>query len=145
MGDRFLGLGHDAVIRSDHQHDNVGDLGATRAHRGKGLVTRRIQESNLPALDLDLIGADMLRYTTGLALGDPRRADQVKQLGLTVVDMTHDHDDGRSWAQVAPLPQRHTHRRCYRSGQPSAQAASASSRSRTQQRSAQQCHSQAAG
>ena len=36
----------DAVIGRDDQHDDVGDLGAARAHRGEGLMARRIDEGD---------------------------------------------------------------------------------------------------
>ena len=42
--DRFVRLRHDAVVGRDHQHDDVGDLRAARAHRGERLVARRIEE-----------------------------------------------------------------------------------------------------
>ena len=45
--DRFDRLRHHAVIGGDHQHDDVGDLGAARAHRGEGRVARRIDEGDL--------------------------------------------------------------------------------------------------
>ncbi len=44
--DRLDGLRHDAVVGGDHQHDDVGDLGAARAHRGEGLVARRVEEGD---------------------------------------------------------------------------------------------------
>ena len=49
--DRLDGLGHDAVHRRDDQHDDVGHLGAARAHHGEGLVAGGVQEHD-PALDL---------------------------------------------------------------------------------------------
>ena len=44
--DRFDRLRHDAVIGGHHQHDDVGGLGAARAHGGEGLVARRIDEGD---------------------------------------------------------------------------------------------------
>ena len=45
--DRLQRLRHHAVVGRDDDHHNVGDLGAARAHPGKRLVTRRIQEDDL--------------------------------------------------------------------------------------------------
>ena len=47
--DGFHGLRHDAVVGSDHQHDDVGDLGAARAHRGERGVAGRVDEGDLLA------------------------------------------------------------------------------------------------
>ena len=58
--DRFDGLGHDAVVGGDDQDDDVRDLGAAGAHRGEGLVARRVDEGDRLALPLDLVGADVL-------------------------------------------------------------------------------------
>ena len=44
--DRFHRLRHDAVVGGDHQHDDVGDLGAAGAHRGERGVARRIDEGD---------------------------------------------------------------------------------------------------
>ena len=50
MIDGFEGLRHHAIIGSDHQHDDVGGLCAASTHAGKGFVTRRIEEHDLPAV-----------------------------------------------------------------------------------------------
>ena len=66
--DRFDRLRHDAVIGRDHQHDDVGDLGAARAHRREGGVAGRIDEGDLGAGRRGhLIGADMLGDAAGFA------------------------------------------------------------------------------
>ena len=44
MRDRLGRLRHDAVVRGDDQHDNVGHLGAARAHGREGGVAGRIDE-----------------------------------------------------------------------------------------------------
>ena len=40
-------LRHDAVVGRDHQHDDVGDVGAAGAHGGEGLVAGRVEEGDL--------------------------------------------------------------------------------------------------
>ena len=69
-----------AVIGRDHQHDDVGDVGAARAHLGEGLVARRVEEGDLRLVgQRDLIGADMLGDAAGLARDDVGAADRVEQ------------------------------------------------------------------
>ena len=97
---RLDGLRHDAVIRRDDEHGDVGDLGAARAHRGKRLVAWRVQEDDAPALLLDDVGTDALRDATGLARRHLGLTDGVEQRRLAVVDVTHDGDYGRAGLQV---------------------------------------------
>src|SRR5688572_30298783 len=94
--DGFLGLRHHAVICSDHQHHDVGDLGAARAHRGESRVARRVEKGNDAARRLDVVGADVLRDAARLARRDLGAADVVEQRGLAVVDVAHDGDDRRA-------------------------------------------------
>ena len=68
--------------------------GAAGTHGGEGLMARGIQEGDGLAVDLHLIGADVLRDAAGLAGGHVRVADIVQQAGLAVVDVAHDHHDG---------------------------------------------------
>ncbi len=100
MVDGLDRLGHDAVIGGDHQHRDVGDPGAARAHRGEGLVARRVEEDDAPAVVDDLAGADALGDAAPLALRHGGAADAVEKAGLAMVDMTHDRDDGRSLAEL---------------------------------------------
>ena len=76
---RFVGLGHEAVIRCHHKHGDVGDIGAAGAHFGESSVAGRIQECNLFVGVLDLVRADMLGDATGLTTGDVGLADGVEQ------------------------------------------------------------------
>ena len=46
-----------------------------------------------------LVGTDVLRDATRLVSDDVGRPDRVEQLGLSVVDVTHDGDDRRTRAQ----------------------------------------------
>ena len=94
VADRLDGLLHDAVIGGDDQHDDVGDIGAARTHRGKGLMARRVDERDLLAVgERHAVGADMLRDAAGLAAGHVGLAQRVEQRGLAVIDMAHDRDD----------------------------------------------------
>ena len=91
----------DAVVGRDHEHDDVGHLGASLAHGGEGLVARRVDEGDLVAQRRHhLIGADMLGDAAGLLAHHVGRADGVEQRGLAVIDMAHDGDDRRARLEV---------------------------------------------
>ena len=92
--DRLARLRHDAVVGRDDENNDVGHLGAARAHQREGLVARRVEKHDAAAADVDVIGADVLRDTAGLAFGDPRFANGVEQRRLAVIDVAHDGDDG---------------------------------------------------
>jgi hypothetical protein len=95
--DRLDRLRHHAVVGRDHQHDEVGHLGAARAHRGEGRVAGRIDEGDLAARRRGhLVGADVLRDATRLASHDIGGADRIEQRGLAVIDVTHHGDHGRT-------------------------------------------------
>ncbi len=101
MADRFDRLRHDAVVGRDHQHHEISDFGAARAHRGERGVARRIEESDLRARrQLHLIGADMLGDAAGFARDHIGLAQRIEQRGLAVIDVAHDGDDGRTRRQI---------------------------------------------
>ena len=104
--DRLDGLRHRAVVGGDDQHDDVRHLGAAGAHRGEGLVARRIEEHDVAPIARDLVGADVLGDAAGLAGGDVRLADRVEQRRLAVVDVTHDRDDRRARHHVLGVVRR---------------------------------------
>ena len=58
--------------------------------------------ATLVAVDLgrDLVGTDVLGDATGLLVDDVGVAQRVEELGLAVVDVTHDGDDRRADDQV---------------------------------------------
>ena len=94
------GLGHDAVVGSDHQDNDVGDLRAAGAHGGKRLMARGVDERDLAAVDHDLGSTDVLGDAAGLAAPNVGVADGVEQAGLAVVDVAHDGDHGRTGLEV---------------------------------------------
>ena len=96
VADRLERLGHDAVVRRDDDHGDVGDLRAAGTHRGERLVARRVEEHDpLAVLGRDLGRADVLGDAAALAGRDLGRADRVEQARLAVVDVAHDgHDRG---------------------------------------------------
>ena len=98
--DRLLGLGLDAVVGGNHDHRQVGHARATGAHRGEGLVAGGVEEGDLLAAVVDLVGADVLGDAPGLAGDHLGLADRVQQRGLAVVDVAHDRDHRRAFDQL---------------------------------------------
>ena len=64
---RLNGLRHNAVVCSNNQNDNVGDLCTTSTHCGKGLVTWGINEGDLTAINGDLRSTDCLSNAASLS------------------------------------------------------------------------------
>src|SRR4051794_12309679 len=98
--ERLDGLRHDAVVGRDHQHRDVGHLRTAGTHGGERLVARGVDEGDR-AVDVlvhvvHLVGADVLGDAARLAGDHVRRPDRVEQLGLAVVDVTHDRDHRRT-------------------------------------------------
>ena len=101
--DGLHGLGHDAVLGGHHQDGDIRDHGTPGAHGGEGLVAGGVQEGDGLAVDLHLIGADVLGDAAGLAAGHMGVADIVQQTGLAVVHVAHDHHHGGTGHQVLLL------------------------------------------
>ena len=87
-------LRHHAVVRGDHQDDDVGHLGTAGAHLREGSVSRGVDERDEIACQLGLVGADVLGDPSGLAADHVGLANRVQQRGLAVVDVPHDRHDG---------------------------------------------------
>ena len=94
--ERLDRLGHDPVVGSDDEDGDVGHLRTTSTHGREGLVTRGVDEGDRPidalVLGDDLVGADVLGDAAGLSRDDVGVPDGVEQLGLAMVDVTHDRD-----------------------------------------------------
>src|SRR5688572_23400834 len=83
--DGFNGLGHNAIISRDHQHDYIRGFGAPRAHQGESLVTWRVEKDyparlarSIRTRHLHTVGADVLSNTSGLSAGHISGANAVK-------------------------------------------------------------------
>src|SRR5713101_1201762 len=87
--DRFLRLRHDAIIGRHHQHYDIGNLRASRAHPCKRLVARRIHEHHRAIIDDHLVSADVLGDPARFARGNIRFANGVQQTRLPVIDVAH--------------------------------------------------------
>ena len=92
--DGFDRLRHDGVVCGNDDDGYIRHLRSTRTHGGERRVTRSIQERDMLAvLQLDVVGTDMLGYSSSLTGYHVRVADVVEQRSLTVIDVTHDGDD----------------------------------------------------
>ncbi len=100
MVDRLLGLRLDPIIGRYHDHGEIGHARSTRAHRGEGLVTGRVQERDLLAAMVDLVGADVLRDAPRLSGDHLGLADRVEQRCLAMIDVAHDRHDRRAFDEV---------------------------------------------
>ena len=97
----LYGLGHDTVVCSNHKNDNICQLGSTGTHHGECGMTRGIQEDDIALVrDVDLVCTDMLGDSSELACDDVCRSDCIKELGLTMVNVTHDSDNRSSRDQI---------------------------------------------
>ena len=94
MGDGLDGLRHHSVVGGDNQDDDIGDVGASGTHRGECFMPRRIDESDRPAVGLDLVSADVLRDAAAFGIDDVGLANTVQERSLAVVDVAQDRDDG---------------------------------------------------
>ena len=105
MQDGLDGLGHDPVVCSHNQDNEVGDLCAAGPHGRKGGVARRVQEGHAISFgQFHLVGADVLGDPAVLTAGDIRLAQGVEEGGLAVVDMAHDrHNRGPGLQGLVPV------------------------------------------
>ena len=94
------GLGHDTVICCNHENRNIRRICTTHTHCREGLMSRRIQERNVSSVKRNGVSTDMLRNTAGLALRNVRLTNGIQQGGFTMVNVTHDTDNGRSLLQI---------------------------------------------
>ena len=85
---------HDPIIRRDHQHDDIGHVGAACAHGGEGGVARCVDESKCRAIVIDAVSADVLGDSSCFASRYTRLANRVQERGLAMIDMAHEGDDG---------------------------------------------------
>ena len=98
--DCFHGLGHDTVIPCYNEDRDVSALCAACSHCGERFVTGGIQEGDVTTVDLNTVRTDVLGNTAGFTAGNIGMADCVQNGGLTVVNVTHNADDGRTDFQV---------------------------------------------
>ncbi|MCK7489211.1 MAG: hypothetical protein MZU79_02405 [Anaerotruncus sp.] len=89
MFDRLDGLGLDSLLGRHHQDDDIGYVGAPGSHFTERLMPWSIEERDFSALELHLVGSNVLSDTAGFPLGDMCLPDPVQKRCLSMVDMTH--------------------------------------------------------
>ena len=99
MVDRLHGLGHNPVIRSNHQDNHISDLSASGPHCRKCLVTGCVQKGDLPFRQCDLVGPDMLSNPSMFSGNKVALADGIEQQGLPVIHMPHHCNYRRPWKE----------------------------------------------
>jgi len=97
-------LGHDSIVRRDHQDRDVRNLRTSCTHGREGLVTGGVHKCDSPfdslVLGPHLVGANVLGDSPGFSGGDVRISNGIEQLGFTVVDVTHDRHNRRTNDQI---------------------------------------------
>ena len=94
MVDCLDGLRHDTVVGSDDYDGDIRSLGAARTHCGKCCVTGGIKEGDVLAVNVYAVCTDVLSNTARLSCGYVCISYLIEQRGLTVVDVTHNDNDG---------------------------------------------------
>ncbi len=64
------GLGHDPIISSHDQNNQVSYLGPSGTHCRERLMTRRVEKHNLPVLQGYMVGSNMLGNSARLTVDD---------------------------------------------------------------------------
>ena len=101
VGNSLLGGGHHTVVGSHDDDGDIGHLRTTSTHSGEGFVTRSIEEcDSTTILQLHVVSTDVLGDTTSLTSNHVGFADIVEQRGLTVIDMSHYSDNGRTRNEI---------------------------------------------
>ena len=92
--DRLNGLGHNAVVCCYDKDCDIGCHCTACTHCGKRCVTGGIEEGDVTASRLHTVSTDVLGNTACLACGDVGVTDSIENRGLTVVNVTHNTNNG---------------------------------------------------
>ena len=95
MVDRFDRLRLDAFSCANDEHHDVRHVRAASAHRGEGLMARRIDERDLLLPQRNHPRGSVLRDASRFPSGDVCLADLVQQACLAVVDVSENRDHRR--------------------------------------------------
>ena len=100
MVDGFYCLRHNTVVCRYNQNSNICDLCTTHTHCCKCFVTGCIQECDGFAVDLYCISTNVLCDTAGFAFCYITVTNGIQQGCFTVVNVTHNNNNGRSFFQI---------------------------------------------
>ena len=93
LPDRLVGLGPDSFVACDDEDDDVGDVGAARAHFRERFVSWSVENRHLSCRRLYFERADVLRDGARLSGDSVGFSDRVDQARFAVVDVTHERND----------------------------------------------------
>ena len=93
MADGFFGLGHDAIVCSNHDDSNIGNICTTGAHFCKGFMARGIKEGNGLTIMFNSPSTDTLCDPACLGSSNFAFANFVEERGFTMIHMAHDGND----------------------------------------------------
>ena len=98
----FHCLRHHAVVGSNNNNCYIGYLGSPGTHRCKCFMSRSIEEGELPSVvEVDGIGADMLRYSSCFTCDDVGPSYIVEKFCLSMIDMAHNSYYWRTRFEIA--------------------------------------------
>ena len=102
MVDGLHCLRHHGVVSRNDDDRKVGKLCTTGTHRCKCLMTRSIEEGNLPSVvEYHVVCTDVLCDTSGLTGDHIGLSDIVEERSLAMVDVSHHRDDRRPCHEVS--------------------------------------------
>ena len=88
----FDSLRHDTVIGSNNQDDQIRNFGAAGTHFSKSFMSRGIQKDNLAFISGNMIGADVLRDSSGFIFCNFGFSYHIKKRCFPVIHMPHNCD-----------------------------------------------------
>ena len=97
--DSLDSLRHNTVVCGNNQDSNIGSHSTTLTHRSKCGVSRSIKEGNLITFVVYAVSTDVLSNTACLTLCNFCITDSVEQRGFTVVNVTHNNNNGTTGFQ----------------------------------------------
>ncbi|MNT63284.1 hypothetical protein D3C72_2010850 [compost metagenome] len=100
MADCLYRLRHNTIISSHNDNRNIRYLCTAGTHGCERFVTRCIKECNLLVVNFNLVSTDMLGNPACLASGYVSRADGIEQRSFTMVNVTHDGNNRRTFLQI---------------------------------------------
>ena len=96
----FHSLGHESVISSNNEHDNIGNVSTACTHLCKGFVSRGINKGNGLSVELSNRSTDVLGNTAGFTASHICLTDPVLQRGLAVVNVAHEGHNRRTGLEI---------------------------------------------
>ena len=103
------GLGHNTVVGGNNQNCNIGSHGTTLTHGSKCGVTGGVKEGNLISVVVNPVSTYMLGDTACLCVCNGGVTNGVEQGCFTVVNVTHNNNNGTSGFEILVTVLRNVH------------------------------------